>query len=395
MQTSTEVAVDRLSIEAAKYLGKEAGDHLPVVEVRRQAQADGYLPTEIDRLLEETGLIQADTTPVPEQRDLLGELWRIDDTGVSNQNPIQDEDEWKDRPSTKSRGQVEPLDESTADHYGLQEPLCRKADLVDKERYLDENGNPLTHWDAIGSYIEHRHGENTSAEKYGWNGVLQSRAKKRYALGMRIDRQLLATYQNPTTALISLRLSPTVDGRLTLLTALKKGADAAIQQLRYRLQDASESPLTADEWEYMAVVAGTDRRATPHIHIYVWMDGDVSKERFEPVVEKFVEKCEFAPDSGRGNRCHEGAVELRGNGQDSIPLYDQSDADVSDSEFEDDNSRGAVYVLTQLPHLGDVDAMAQDKLLHSTTTDAWSGRAFRSSMLKSDIEDRFSRETPV
>jgi hypothetical protein len=101
--------------------------------------------------------------------------------------------------------------------------------------------------------------------------------------------------------------------------------------LRYRLDEY--------EWEYARVVTGTDAFATPHIHIYVWINGQPSSTELEPVVEKFVEKCSFAPNDGYGNRADEGALTL---------YYEQ--------EFtESDETAGIVYIATQLPHIAYVD----------------------------------------
>jgi hypothetical protein len=180
-----------------------------------------------------------------------------------------------------------------------------------------------------------------------------------------------------------------------MLTALKTAADATINQLRYRLQNAPDAPFTADEWEYMAVFAGTEERATPHLHIYVVVDGDVSRERFKPVVDKFVEKCEFAPDDGRGNRPDDGAVRIRGIGNDTVPRVDDGTLNTTNYEYTGQNSQGAVYVLTQLPHLGAVDEMARDELLHSATIDACGAQAFRASMSRTDIRDEFLADAPV
>jgi hypothetical protein len=184
-----------------------------------------------------------------------------------------------------------------------------------------------------------------------------------------MDRQLLDEYDEPTTALLSLRVSPADRGRLTLLNGLHKAIEPTIDQLRYRLQEAADAPLSSDEWEYFAVIAGTEERATPHLHILVYCDGDVSRKRFTPAVEKFVKKCPFAPDDMRGNSPDGGAISLRGNGGDKIPRMDGKLAE----------SAGATYVLAQLPHLQDVDEMVRDELLHSSTVDAWEGDAFRKS----------------
>jgi hypothetical protein len=240
--------------------------------------------------------------------------------------------------------------------------------MVGDERYL-KTGQPLTAFEAVGSYIKRRHGENVSAEKHGFHKTRQWRAKRQYALGKEMDRQLLNEYENPTTTLLSLRVSPAHRRRLTLLNGLHEAIDPTIGQLRYRLQEAFDAPLSSDEWEYFAVIAGTEERATPHLHILVYCDGNVSRQRFAPVVEKFVAKCPFAPDDERGNSPDSGAISLRGNGADEIPRMDDEPAE----------SAGATYALTQLPHLRDVDEMARDELLHSSTVDAWNGNAFRKS----------------
>lgn len=320
----------------------------------------------------------------------------IDDTGPTAENEDTDTDDWTDRPTTRNDGcSPEPLDDSIPDCYALHEPITTDADMVDKDRYLGDDGRLLSHFDAVGSYIEQRHSEGTTAKRHGWTKGRYYYAKQQYKRGMSLDRQLLAEYENPTTALLSLRISPPDAGRLTMLTALKTAADATITQLRYRLQNAPDAQCDAEEWEYMAVFAGTEERATPHLHIYVWVDGDVSPERFKPVVDKFVKKCQFAPDDGTGNRPEDGAVRLRGNGDDDVPRVDDGVLNPTDCEYAGRNSQGAVYVLTQLPHLRDVDKMVRDELLHSATMDAWGGQAFRASMSESEIRDDFLAVGPV
>lgn len=266
--------------------------------------------------------------------------------------------------------------------------------MVDKDRYLAEDGTPLTHFEAVEAYSELRHGENTTASKYGWEKGRQHSVKHQYMRGMAIDRQLLDSYSNPTTVLLSLRISPTVNGRLTMLTTLAEAVDKTIRQLRYRLQNAPNAPFDSDEWEYIGVYAGTDERATPHFHLLVYIDGDVSESLFDPVIDTFVDACELAPDDGRGNRLDEGAVEIRGNGDEPIPYADHEELR-SDKIYEGQNSQGAVYILTQLPHHGEVDEMARDELLHSATVDAWSGHPFRSSLTMSDIDEQYFLGDPM
>lgn len=265
-----------------------------------------------------------------------------DDVGASPESTPSDEEISLDkRPTTRADGcKPEPLDDSVEDCYRLQEPIADAPSIVGDDRYL-ENGEPMTAFEAVGSYIKRRHGENVSADKHGFHKTRQWRRKRQYALGKAMDRHLLDAYENPTTALLSLRVSPADRGRLTLLNGLHKAIEPTIDQLRYRLQEATDAPLSSDEWEYFAVIAGTEKRATPHLHILVYCDGNVSRKRFAPVVEKFVAKCPFAPDDMRGNSPDGGAISLRGDGADNIPRMDDEPAE----------SAGATYVLTQLPHL--------------------------------------------
>jgi len=293
-----------------------------------------------------------------------------DNVGASPESTSPDEDiPFEERPTTRADGcKPEPLDDSVEDCYRLHEPIADAPSIVGDYRYL-EDGQPMTAFEAVGSYIKRRHGENVSAEKHGFHKTRQWRRKRQYALGKEMDRQLLDAYENPTTVLLSLRVSPGDRGRLTLLNGLHEAIDATIEQLRYRLQEVPDAPLSSEEWEYFVVIAGTEERATPHLHILVYCDGDISRKRFAPVVEKFVAKCPFAPDDMRGNSPEGGAISLRGNGGDEIPRMDGEPAE----------SAGATYVLAQLPHLRDVDEMARDELLHASTVDAWNGDAFRKS----------------
>lgn len=68
--------VRRLAVEAGKYVGVEAGESLPLHELRQQAEANGYADDEIDGLLSDAGVRHADAVTVPEQGDLLGKLWK-------------------------------------------------------------------------------------------------------------------------------------------------------------------------------------------------------------------------------------------------------------------------------------------------------------------------------
>lgn len=81
--------LERLTIEAGKFLGKSPGDTLPTSEVRRQAEANGYREGEIDALLPES-----DALTVPEQGDTFGELWAIDSRAPNPTDPLPRFRDW-------------------------------------------------------------------------------------------------------------------------------------------------------------------------------------------------------------------------------------------------------------------------------------------------------------
>lgn len=72
--------VRRLAVEAGKYLQVDAGQSLPVVEIRRQAEVNGYTNAEIDGLLADAGVDGVDTVSRPHQGELLGDLWKLDES---------------------------------------------------------------------------------------------------------------------------------------------------------------------------------------------------------------------------------------------------------------------------------------------------------------------------
>lgn len=348
--------IKRLAIETAKYLDLKEGDPLPIEELEEQARANGYDSDELRAMLRTEGLDSAQAVTVPEQGQLLGPLWAhhsgesdgLDDTGDGSKSSKACS------PSPELGEEPEPLDES-ADFLALQEPIALDAGDVHPE-YLNDAGEPLTATEAVSRYIKERHGENTSAERHGFHKTLHWRDRRNYAQGMCMDRQMLAR-DDPTIAMLSLRVERSVEQRVTLLKELSEAMDSVRDALDYQLRTKR-----GISFEWFAVFAGTRQYATPHIHIVVYLDEDVTRAPFEGVVNTFIESCEFAPSSGRGNSPEGGAITLRGTAEtDPIPITDSG------------NSAAAVYVLTQLAHLGEVDDMNHDKLLHAATIRATEG----------------------
>ncbi|WP_336325992.1 hypothetical protein [Halovenus sp. HT40] len=315
------------------------GETIPVEEVRLQAEANGYTDDEIRAMLEADGLSSADEITIPPQGELFGELWAVDNTVSSAKNP--------------STPNTEPLDPPD-DFLALQEPIALDRETC-HPAYV-EDGEPLSAGEAVERYVEERRGENTSAERHGFERGRQWHDRRNYARGKEMDRQLLEAYENPTTALLSLRVERPVESRITLLEGLSDALESTLSALRYRLGKHTDS------YQWMCVLAGTRQYATPHAHVLVWTEGDVPRDALVPVVERFVESCEYAPSSGRGNLPASGAIRIRGTeATDTIP------------RTEDGGSAGATYALSQLAHLPPVDEMDYDERLWASTVRGWDG----------------------
>lgn len=229
--------------------------------------------------------------------------------------------------------EVEPLDPPLDDSGTIHEK--RHSTKLGSEGHRKQvpaiytsDDDSLKSWkQARRAYRRHRIGEFHSPKPT----TLQRRSRQDYRRLLETDRQLQETYQSLSTALISLRVPPMRNGSysppLATLDSLMDSLEDVMAALRYRLRKY--------DWEYARVVAGTDEFATPHIHLYLWVDGQPAFEELEPVVDKFVEKCSIAPDDGHGNRAREGALTLQ---------YQQ---DLTESG----ETAGIVYVASQLPHI--------------------------------------------
>lgn len=98
-----------------------------------------------------------------------------------------------------------------------------------------------------------------------------------------------------TTVLVSLRVAPT-DAHNRLITPYR-----LVQDVRDAWDEASdEIPKTAGNGylSYFWTIAGTDHWATPHIHWYGWFydpDDTITRDQFAPMVRQFVDASAFAP----------------------------------------------------------------------------------------------------
>lgn len=289
---------------------------------------------------------------------------------IMSYSAVDDEIDYSE--SDRFTPESEPLDPSsvsTLDYSGTIHEIRERTPLASPDHdalpgiYTSDDGVYIKEWkQARRAYRRHRNGEFFS----DFSNTLFRRSRADYYRFLETDRQLQEKYTELSTALLSLRVPPTSDSEylspLVTLDALHDALGDVMAALCYRLRGY--------DYEYARVTAGTDEFATPHIHIYVWIDGRPSFEELEPVVEKFVEKCELAPSDGRGNRASEGALTFSHR------------PEVTDSG----ETAGIKYIATQLPHIAYVEEMDDGSLDWGTVAHATSRQIVACSYLsRSDL----------
>ena len=287
-------------------------------------------------------------------------------------------------PDADDFSNTEPLDPNTDDIYSLQEPISNTADGI-KDHYLTDDGNPVTAIEAKGRYWGKREGENTLADDDGLTNNAHKRANRRFYLLSEGDRRMVRRWidDDLTTALLSLRLSQSdCDKRVDQLREATDAFDKVIRKLRYDLRDSANGPqLDSEQFTYAYAYAGTDDYATVHIHLIVYVNERVDRDTFRGTVEKWVDKCDYAPSDGRGNRLDCGTVSVK-HGE-NIPLTD------------DGRTAAMKYVSKQIPHIAPLSDLKGelDTLLFYSTMDAYGhtgvGTAADWSITMNEIKSQF------
>lgn len=203
------------------------------------------------------------------------------------------------------------------------------------DSYKSQDGfDPTTLGEAQNAIAERLVGE---AANDGWHDTRRSRTRYAFKRILHSDRKFRQKFDDFHTALVSLRVCPEDWPLATLFDSVASVGRDAIKRINHYL----------DDWGYASVMAGTDRYGTPHLHVLFWVDGEVTPETFEPMVNYFVTNCPFAPSDGTGNRIEEGAVTVRG------PRQELARAKIDDEKIEKYGActAGAHYVANQLPYL--------------------------------------------
>jgi len=221
---------------------------------------------------------------------------------------------------------------------------------------------PLTVERGAESYLRY--------QRSAWTDTSQTstyeRARGTYARLLDTDRGLRERYGDAlTTVLVTRRLSP-LDDDGGWLEPLAIDAQLHNESARRSFTRALRYHLRDFEFEYVGVTATTDSAATPHEHVYLWIedpDDQVTVDHLAPAIEKHVAKVANAYDDDHPVQAdgNHGAVTIRHE----PPLVDhvpdrlseiRTQSDVVDGSIVPVNTRGAQYLASQLPHLvlGDV-----------------------------------------
>jgi hypothetical protein len=192
---------------------------------------------------------------------------------------------------------------------------------------------------------------------------MYARAKGQYAAIMSVDRYLREEYESLTTAMLTRRLSPIEDGQwLTPWTLDQRLHDSG---LRESVTNALRYQFEPFDWEYIGVTAATDSAATPHEHIYCWIDDpddEVTVGHLESALQKHLDKCKGAYEDDHEYRRDGsyGAITIRhepttvDGPPDSfrkIREYRKEHGGIPEGEPLTANTIGAQYIASQLPHL--------------------------------------------
>lgn len=263
--------------------------------------------------------------------------------------------------------EIEPLDpaidnsiHSTREDVPLA-PQSHYASLP--ERFTWETGSYIKTWSqARRAQSRHLRNEVEGARRQGWTRT----PRQQYSRVLNTDRRCQRDYDDLHTVLVSLRIQPVRSGQwLPPITMM----DAVYQALRRRAMDRLRRQLSDMEWEFVAVIAGTDHFATPHYHLYLWVDGEVTPQDFSGMVDAFVEDCRFAPDDGTGNRIEDGAVTVEGPDDRTLATDNAARRDLNEKRGAP--TAGAVYVASQIPNMADADQATAAQLEHGAVADAF------------------------
>ncbi|WP_423751095.1 hypothetical protein [Salinirarus marinus] len=175
-------------------------------------------------------------------------------------------------------------------------------------------------------------------------------ARQRYAKLRDADAYFKIDMTGVTTVMISLRQSPVDPETGRVVTPYQQGEDlfqnmtAVMDSIRYAL-----SQKRGFDVEWARIISATRQWATPHCHLYLWVDDPhdvVDSEWFRPAVAKFVERTPRA--SWESHDVERGTVTVEHDPPRATDTY--GEVGVVNSLRDIPPTAGCVYLGSQLPH---------------------------------------------
>lgn len=265
----------RLTADCAGYLGKTAGEKIPVSEIEKQAETNGYTKREFQQILENADVATESYLIAPERDgSIFGELWKPDSEkgGVPTPDCTKDSD-----PSTLSQ---------------FSEWL--------EQKYQSRN-RVNSDWESRQYPVEHafsRKAEN-----------------QRYARACDVDRFYQQKYQTFSTVMLTF-VAEREAGETPVEHAEKFYPKALMNKIRYELRKR-DVWAEASGVNLLAPRGPRANRTKPltHAHTFLWLPGGVTEEMFHKIIDKHIEKVDGATEE---NHPVEEAVKVQVHDSDSV-----------------------------------------------------------------------------
>lgn len=237
------------------------------------------------------------------------------------------------------------------------------ADVL-PDRYRFE-GAVISWGGAVEQYKNERKGQDVSAEANGWRNTLHQRARRKCSVLHQADCTIRPELENPTMSFLTFAgaYDPTRVERyahiIDYTVELAEAVDATMATHRYQVRRECST-----EW---VLIIGGSERGVSHFHMVGWHDGELERDRFVAVRDRFVDECDVATESS--NPPAE-AVKLDPDPNSGLEEYPADPRGQPVHPFARDAAN-------QLPHLGRIDdhldafeGMSQGELRFSVVADA-------------------------
>lgn len=238
------------------------------------------------------------------------------------------------------------------------------------------NPEPLTVQESAEVYLRYQQSALNSPNR---TSKLQ-KGLATYASLLDADRQLRLQYDGLTTVLLSRRLSPISDGKW--ITPFEIDERLHGGRANSSVTDSLKYHLREFEFEYVGVTATTDSAATPHEHIYIWIDdpeNTITTSDFKPPIDLHIKYTEATPENHREGEAItvEHDPPLVNTEPDKIN-HIQERSLAADGGSLPQNTRGAQYLASQLPHLSLAGRFTESETIDQIQIDggtiAWATR---------------------